>query len=434
MGLKGGTSMKDKSFVLKGNIIFNESAEILKSVANGYLVCEDGKCKGVFESLPEKYSALPVKDYGKALIIPGLVDLHVHAPQFAFRGNGMDLELMQWLDTYTFPEESLYKDASYADKAYGIFADSMKKSVTTRAVIFATRHKDATKALMDKLEATGIVSYVGKVNMNRLAPESLAEKSAKESEEQTRAWLEEIKGRYEHTYPIITPRFVPSCTDDLMDLLSKVREDYDLPVQSHLSENFGEIELVKELVPQSKFYGDAYDMHGLFGGNHKCIMAHCVHSGREEIDLMKKNGVFVAHCPESNTNLSSGIAPVRQYMQEGLNVGLGSDIAGGTVLSMLCAVVEAVKYSKLRWRLVDQNLKCLSFAEAFYLGTEGGGAFFGKVGSFKDGYEFDAVVLDDSKYPSARDLDPVSRLERLSYISGDDNGVVAKFVQGRQTV
>lgn len=149
---------------------------------------------------------------------------------------------------------------------------------------------------------------------------------------------------------------------------------------------------------------------------------------------MKQRGVFVAHCPESNANIASGIAPVRKYMEVGLNLGLGSDIAGGASLSMFSAIVQTIKYSKLRWRLTDQSLKPLTFAEAFYLGTEGGGKFFGKVGSFKSGYEFDAVVLDDSKYPCAHDLDPIRRLERLAYVSGDDNGVISKFVRGKQVL
>lgn len=426
--------MNGQNFVLKGNVIWSENASTLACVKGGYLVCKDGVCQGVFETLEDEFKALPVKDYGDNLIIPGLVDLHVHAPQFAFRGTGMDLELMDWLNTYAFPEESHYSDESYAQKAYGIFADSMKKSVTTRAVVFASRHRKATEILMDKMEDSGLVSYIGKVNMDRNAPDGLREENWKVSADETISWLEDIAGRYRNTMPILTPRFIPSCTDDLMDKLAEIRYRYNIPVQSHLSENFGEIQFVKELAPWSKFYGQAYDNFGLFGGDHRCVMAHCVHSSDKEIALMKENGVFVAHCPESNANLASGIAPVRKYMQAGLNMGLGSDMAGGASESMLSAIVQTIKYSKLRWRLVDQDLKPLTFAEAFYLGTESGGRFFGKVGSFKSGYEFDAVVLSDSKFPCAQKLDPLSRLERLSYISGDDNGLVAKFVRGNQII
>lgn len=425
--------MSKDSFVLKGNILYSTTLEKMKVVENGYVVCVDGISQGTFEKLPSEYESLPLVDYGDDLIVPGMVDLHVHAPQFAFRGTGMDLELMDWLNANAFPEEARFSDEAYATKAYGIVADLFKKSATTRAVLFASRHTDATEILMDKMEKSGIVSYVGKVNMNRLAPEELVEKSTEESAEETLRWLKEIEGKFQHTKPILTPRFIPSCTDDLMEKLSEIRKDYDLPVQSHLSENYGEIQTVKELVPSSAFYGDAYDSFGLFGGDHKCIMAHCVHSGKEEIALMKKNGVYVAHCPESNANLSSGIAPIRKYLEEGIHVGLGSDVSGGTTLSLFAAMKLAIQVSKLYWRLVDQKMKPMNFDEAFYLATVGGGSFFGKVGSFKKGYEFDALVLDDSNLPCPRKLNPMNRLERFTYLNGDLSGGIAhKYVQGRK--
>ena len=127
----------------------------------------EGISKGVFLQLPEKYKGLPVKDHGNALILPGMTDLHVHAPQYTFRGMGMDLELLEWLETHTFPEESRYQELDYAEKAYGIFTDDLKRSATTRAVVFATIHGPATRLLMDKLEASGLKTYVGKVNMDR---------------------------------------------------------------------------------------------------------------------------------------------------------------------------------------------------------------------------------------------------------------------------
>ena len=149
------------SFILKGNLCYSVSKTELKTVS-GYVVCMDGKCAGVFEEFPEKYKDLELRDLKDKLIIPGMVDLHIHAPQYAFRGMGMDYELMEWLNTHTFPEEAKYKDADYAKKAYTIFADNMKKSATTRACIFATRHRSATEILMDLMEETGLVTYVGK--------------------------------------------------------------------------------------------------------------------------------------------------------------------------------------------------------------------------------------------------------------------------------
>lgn len=427
-----------KSFVLKGNILYSIGKEKMEQHPDSFAVCEDGLCKGVFRELPSRYCGFPVEDYGDRLIIPGLVDLHIHAPQYSYRGMGMDLELMDWLQKQAFPEESKYKDTGYAQKAYSVFADRMKKSATTRAVIFATRHCEATELLMELMEETGLVSYVGKVNMDREAPEELVEESADVSADDTVRWLDDTLGKYEHTKPILTPRFIPSCSKQLLGRLRRIREKYDLPVQSHLSENPGEIEFVRSLFPEADFYGDCYDRYDLFGKRKEqsytgeTVMAHCVYSSEEEIDRMKKNGVFVAHCPASNLNLSSGIAPIRRYMEQGLKIGLGSDVAGGQTESIFRAITDAIQVSKMYWRLVNDEEKPLTFDEGFYLASKGGGEFFGKVGSFEDGYEFDALVLDDSHLPHPQELDIHQRLERFAYLGGDANGIAAKYVAGRK--
>lgn len=423
---------QQKVFALKGNICFSKDKSALSIYENSYLVCENGKCAGVFTQLPEPFSHIPVRDTGDSLIIPGLVDLHLHAPQYSFRGMGMDLELLDWLNTVTFPEESKYADQEYARKAYSIFAEDLKNSPTTRACIFGTLHVEATEILMDLMEETGLKTLIGKVNMDRNSPDTLQEKSAAASEADTLRWLSDIQGKYENVRPILTPRFTPSCTDDLMERLAAVQKQYHLPLQSHLSENMGEIAWVKELCPNTRFYGEAYDQFGLFGGEGcPTVMAHCVYSGEEETALMKKQGVFVAHCPQSNTNLSSGIAPVRSYLDQGLHVGLGTDIAGGHSLSMLRAIADAIQVSKLRWRLVDDSLKALKFEEAFYLATMGGGEFFGKAGSFLKDYEFDAVILDDSFFPHPQPLTVRDRLERLVHLC-DDRCIKGKYVSGRE--
>ncbi len=399
---------------------------------NGYLVVEDGVCLGAFDALPERFAAWPLEDHTGCLVIPGMTDLHVHAPQFAFRGLGMDMELLEWLNTYTFPEESKYSDLAYAERAYGSFAEHLLHSTTTRACVFATVHVPATLLLMRKLEQLGLRAYVGKVNMNRSCPEYIREPSTNQSIRDTEQWLREAAA-FTHVRPILTPRFIPSCTDDLMYALRDLREKYDLPVQSHLSENFGEIAWVQELCPRSKFYGDAYAQFGLFGGGYPCIMAHCVHSNEAEQELMAKNGVFIAHSPESNINLASGVAPVNTFLDNGLHVGLATDVAGGSHESMLRAMMHAIQASKLRWRLMDQSVPALSFERAFYLATMGGGAFFGKVGSFMAGFEADAVVLDDRPLDHPQPLSVRARLERGVYLA-DDRNIAAKFVAGERVL
>ena len=423
--------MLTDTFALKGTICYSISPQELSITPNSYLICSQGKCAGIFPVLPEKYRGIPCTDYKDDLIIPGLTDLHVHAPQYTFRASGMDLELLDWLNTYAFPQEARYENLEFARSAYSIFAEDMKKSPNTRACIFGTLHVPATELLMELMDKTGLKTMIGKVNMDRNGSPILQETSAEASAQATVTWIEDTLNRFENTTPILTPRFTPACTDQLMAKLSQIQKKYHLPMQSHLSENFGEIEWVKELCLSTHFYGEAYHQFQLFGGDCPTIMAHCVHSSEEELALMKKQGVYVAHCPQSNTNLSSGIAPARHYLEAGLHVGLGSDIAGGTSLSILRAMADAIQVSKLYWRLVDSSAKPLTLEEAFYLGTEGGGSFFGKVGSFREGYEFDAVILNSSTIPTPLSLSPKDRLERLVYLS-DDRNITGKYVSGRK--
>lgn len=419
------------AFVLKGHICHSKNADEIEITENGYLVVENGNCVGVFSALPEQYRALPLKDFGDRLILPGMSDLHLHAPQFTFRGLGMDMELLDWLNTYTFPEESKYRDLSYADRAYSLFAKRLRNSFTTRAVVFATIHVPATELLMYELDRAGLRGYVGKVNMDRNSPDYLCEDGVEQALADTECWICQTREAFAGIKPIITPRFIPTCSDELMRGLRGLVEKYKLPVQSHLSENYGEIAWVQELCPTSKFYGDAYNSFGLFGGDHPCVMAHCVHSTDEEIALMKQNGVFIAHSPESNINLSSGVAPISRYLDLGLNVGLATDVAGGSHESMLRAVMHAIQASKLRWRLKDQDVKPLSFDRAFYLATAGGGAFFGKVGRFAPGYACDALVVNDETLESPDPMPVRARLERLFYLA-DERHLEAKFVAGRR--
>ena len=426
------------NFVLKGHICFSESKTQLKTVENGYAVCVNGICAGVFQELPEQYAHLPLTDYGDRLIIPGMVDLHIHAPQYTYRGMRMDLELMEWLNQYTFPEEEKYADTAYARKAYGIFTDALRRGATTRACIFATIHNPATELLMKQMEESGLVSYVGKVNMDREASEALTEESADISAFTTFGWINAVKDAFQNTKPILTPRFIPCCTDELMEQLREIQMAYGIPVQSHLSESKGEIDFVKFLRPNNPFYGESYNEYDLFGKNDdidtdvKTVMAHCVWSTDEEVELMRKNGVFVAHCPASNMNLTSGIAPIRKYLDLGLNIGLGTDVAGGHSESIFRAITDAIQVSKMYFRMVDEGCKPLVFSEALHLATKGGGVFFGNVGSFEEGYEFDAVVLDDSLLAHPQKLNLAERMERAVYLGLDEKGILSKFVRGRK--
>lgn len=424
--------MTEKRFALKGICIYSKDRETLE-IKDGYVLCENGVSQGVFEALPEADSDIKCYDFSGKLIIPGLIDLHVHAPQYPIRGYGMDLELLAWLEKYIFPEEAKFSDLEYAEKVYGAFAEALLKSFTTRACVYGTIHTAAGLKLMDLLEETGLKTMVGKVNMNRNCPEALSEGEASEALEDTEKWLKASEGKYRNTQPILTPRFIPSCTDALLYGLGRLKVRYGVPYQSHLSENPSEIEWVKRLCPDSENYADAYARRGAFGPESKTVMAHCVYLNDEEIELLSEKEVFVAHCPESNINLASGIAPIRKYLSKGIHVGLGSDVAAGSTLNLFVAMRSAVQASKLYWRLLHSDEVPISMEEAFYLATKGGGAFFGRVGSFEKGYRFDAVVIDDSRLAAdgtaSQEMTVKERLERMMYL-GDASCLASKFVDG----
>lgn len=423
--------MTSKTFAIHGDICWSKTQQEFACVEGGYLVVEDGVVTGVFEELPERYQGIELIERAGKLVVPGASDIHVHAPQYTFRGLGMDLELLDWLNTHTFPEEAKYQDLAYAHKAYDIFSSDLKASPTTRAVVFGTLHTEATLDLMDKLEATGLKTYVGKVNMDRNSPEYLSENDPATALANTRAWLSRVADKnFANTKPILTPRFTPSCTDELMRSLGELKQEFGLPLQSHLSENLSEIDWVKGLCPWSNCYGNTYEQCGELDGEGHVVMAHCNYCPDNEVEILRAHDVWVAHCPQSNAMLSSGIAPIRHYLDLGMHVGLGTDVAGGATLSMFRAMADAVAVSKLRWRLVDQSLAPLSTQEAFWLATVGGGSFFGKVGSFEPGFEADIVVLDDANIKTPRQLSLAERLERYIYLAAEGGKISDKFVAG----
>ena len=418
-----------KSFILKGDICYSLLSGELKAAEDSHLVCIEGKSAGVYETLPESYRGLPLIDCRGQLIMPGLIDLHVHAPQFSYQALGMDLELIDWLNTYTFPAEARFADLEHARAVYAAFVRDMQRGPNTRALIFATRHVPATLLLMDLLEESGLVSMVGKVNMDRNAPLALRETDAAASLADTRFWLSKVAGKYRRVSPILTPRFIPACSDELMAGLGALQRETGLPVQSHLSETLQETAWAEDLRPDALSYGHAYWQNGLFGGEAPTVMAHCVWPSEAEFALIKEQNIWVAHCPQSNTNLASGIAPIRRFLDAGIPVGLASDMAGGAHGSIFRAMTDAIAVSKLYWRLVDQEAAALSLEEAFYLGTLGGGRFFGQVGSFLEGYELDALVIDDGAFFGTATYAIPERLARVIYLS-DDRHIRRKFVRG----
>ena len=414
--------------VYHANIIYTPREGEFEVVPGGYIAVEDdGIIVGVYTELPEELANEPITDYGDRLLIPAMNDMHVHAPQYRNQGLAMDLELLPWLQNYTFPEELKYADTAYAERMYSRFVRDLWRYGTMRVVAFASVHLESTKVLMRLLNKAGMGGLVGKVNMNRNCPEALQE-SVSDARKACDELMREFDSDDSLVRPIMTPRFIPSCTPEMLEACGEMVRKYQLPVQSHLSENHSEIELVKTLEPESKHYADAYNRYGLLGET-PTIMAHCVWTDGDELQMLRERGVMVAHCPTSNLNIASGMAPIRRFLDEGIAVGLGSDMSGGHDLSIFRMMVYAVQTSKMHYQR-DNSKAFLSLAEAFWIATKSAGSFFGKVGSFEPGYEFDALVIDDKELMIDDSYTLLQRLERFVYI-GDDRHITARYCQGR---
>lgn len=317
---------------IKGNIIYTKVFGKYEVVSNGIIVVENERVKGVYNELPEKYKNIDIKDYGDKLIIPGFIDLHLHAPQFPNMGLGLDKELMPWLNKYTFPEEAKYDDLQYAESVYKKLIKKIWSVGTTRCCIFNTIHKESTKLLLDLFNKSGLGAYIGKVNMDRECPDILIEDTNKSISE-TMEFIKEYKDKYKLVKPIITPRFVPTCSFELL-------------------KNLGEIA-----------------------------------------------------------------------------VGLASDISGGHTVSIPEVITSSAQVSNIRWLNSNKVEEKLTTAELFYLATKGGGKFFGKVGSFEEDYEFDALIIDDSDLIIENNLSIEERLQKFLYI-GNSNNIIERYVSG----
>ena len=413
--------------IYKGHLLFTPQRDHFEVIENGYIAVENGIIKGIYHQLPESMSNYEITDFGDRLIIPAMNDMHVHAPQYRNQGIAMDLELLPWLDNYTFPEESKYRDTAYAERMYRRFVHDLWRFGTMRTVAFATIHRDSTRLLMKLFQEAGMGAMVGKVDMNRNSPDTLTE-TVEDAIRDNEALIAEFNTPGALVRPIITPRFVPSCTPEMLTACGKLANRHNLPVQSHLSENRGEIAWVHELEPETENYGEAYNKYGLFGQT-PTIMAHCVWTEGKELELMRRNHVMVAHCPTSNLNLSSGMASIRTFIENDVPVGLGSDISGGHDLSIFKMIVYAIQISKMQY-CNDKSKAFLTLPEAFWIATKSAGAFFGKVGSFEPDYEFDALVIDDSEL-NHDNYSLLHRIERFIYL-GDDRHITHRFCRGQE--
>lgn len=376
---------------------------------------------------------------------PGFIDLHIHAPQFAFTGTATDRPLMGhdgWLETYTFPaERSLQDDVSTARRVYeGVVRKSLSFGTTT-ACYFATLHLEPCKILADVALALGQRALVGKVCMDRNSPENYVQ-STQQNVDETIELIEYVRSRagkqqegslLPMLLPIITPRFIPTCTPELLKALGQIAADYCCHIQSHISESVDQVEYTRMLEGPGKTDAEIFDSHALLSD--KCIMAHGVHLSDPDLDLMRTRGSAVAHCPLSNFFFAGSTLPCRKLMERQNKVGLGTDVAGGYSPSMISSACMAVVASHAHQQSTGE-VACLDYRHAFYLATMGGAEALGvsdKIGTFAVGMELDALILTVSNNVDVFENDTSADIFQKILNLGDDRNVKRVFVQGQES-
>ena len=413
--------------ILHGDILWSRDWDTLEIHEDSYIIIEDGGVAGVYDTLPETWRQCPVTDYGRGLIIPAFSDLHIHAAQYLQRGTHMDLLLSDWLSSYTFPQESKFRDINHAEAVYDMVAADMVRHGTFHASVFTTIHREGAQIMLDRMQQRGMYGVVGKVNMDQGAPDYLCETVA-ESLRETERFLSDNAGN-KKVRPILTPRFAPTCSEELMMGLGKLAKQYGCGLQTHLVESRWEAAEALRVFPGYGSDAEIYERAGLMDHG-PSIFAHVIFPTAEDLRILKKHGAYAVHCPDATNNIIAGIMPTAALQDQGANLSLGSDVAGGHHISVYRQIARAVQLSKLKEFYEPEGNRSISLVNAFYMATRSGGSVFGKVGAFDAGYRFNALVIDGVEDPGFPES-PVHRLERFCY-NGDDRNIVGRYIDGKK--
>ncbi|KAL8851315.1 MAG: hypothetical protein Q9221_003760 [Calogaya cf. arnoldii] len=431
-------SNKDKKRIYVGTFIHTPtlSPSSLSILENAVIGVDEGGIIRWIEAQVEKIYDWDDEDENT---VDGLtVDTHTHASQLPNTGLFGTTTLLDWLKTYTFPLESRFSSLSHARRVYNRAVTSTLSHGTTTCAYYATIHPESTNLLADICLEKGQRAFVGKACMDckDTCPDYYREESAEASLASTKAVVRHIRSKDpqgELVQPIITPRFAPSCTKASLKALGQMAEDESLPIQTHISENKGEMALVKQMFPDCESYAGVYDYFRLL--TPRTVLAHGIYLSEVEMELIRSRGAGVSHCPLSNTSLGSGICPVRKLLDHGVKVGLGTDVSGGGSCSILTAAREASGVSRLlanfelekgKSEAETERIK-LGVAECLYLATRGGAACLGlekKIGAFEVGMEWDAQLVRLEKVPEEDESEDEMDVEADREDQGEKEGLV----------
>ena len=409
----------------------DKSGDACEYFEDGLLILKQGRVRMLVEA-EEWIDALPdgsaLYDYSGRLVVPGFIDTHTHYPQTEMIASH-GLQLLDWLEQYTFPTEKKFADREYADRIAGFFCDQILRNGTTTSAVFATVHRESVDAIFEQAQARDLCLVAGKVMMDRNAPESLrdtAESSYRDTTELIKCWHLQGRGHY-----AVTPRFAPCSSPAQLEVCGQLLNEHpDLYLQSHVAENRDEVAWVAELFPDNRSYLDVYDTYGLLGP--RSIYGHCIYLDQQDRDRMAESGAAIAFCPTSNLFLGSGLFDLDEARARNIRVGLATDVGAGTSFSLLQTMAEAYKVCQL----AGQPLTPL---KAFYLATLGGAEALyldHRIGNFTVGKEADFIVLDlaPTELMQCRMENATTLEERLFalMILGDDRCIQATHVMGRR--
>ncbi len=397
---------------------------------DGLLVLHEGRilAAGPTTSL---LAALPpgtaIDHWPDALIVPGFIDVHVHMPQLGVLASH-GAQLLDWLETYTFPAETRFEDADWSQQQARLFLDLLLLHGTTSALAFSTSHAVSASALFEAAHDLNMAITTGKVMMDRHAPDQLRD-DTQASARESQALIDQWHGRGRQRYAV-TPRFAATSTPEQLALAGRLlRDNPGVLMQTHWAENQAEIAWIRELFPERSSYLDVYRHYGLLGDH--SVLAHGIHISDEDRRCLAQTGTRIAFCPTSNTFLGSGLFDLGRARQAGVKVGLATDVGGGTSLSILATMAEAYKVCQLQGQ-------SLSPFQAFYMATLGNAEVLQQadsIGNFETGKYADVLVLDPAASPMLKLKQAAAPTLAATLfnlmILGDDRAVRRTYVAGQ---
>jgi guanine deaminase len=398
---------------------------------DGLLLVDDGHVVAAGDAahlLGDLTADAELVDYAGKLIVPGFIDCHVHFPQLDIIGS-YGAQLLDWLNQYAFPAEAKFADLEYAREVAGVFIDELLANGTTTALVFGTVHAHSADAIFEAAETKGMRLVAGKVLMDSNCPAELRD-DAETGYTESKALIERWHGKGRLGYAI-TPRFALTSSAEQLAAAGRLANEYpDVWVHTHLAENMDEVEEIAKLFPDSRSYLDVYKEHGLL--RERSVFAHCLHMDDEDRANMSAHGGAAAFCPTSNLFLGSGLFDLPAIRAAGIRCGLGTDVGGGTSLSLLRTASEAYKVLHLQEHALPATralyLATLGAAEALYLDD--------KIGNFESGKEADFVVLDfeGSSLTARRTAAAATIEEKLFALMtlADDRNIAATYVNGER--